>query len=107
MRTFAQKPKTTQPATSATASTVSRAHPGQGHAPNSILDLQRTIGNHAVQRLLQSKRVWPGQVVETEPVQARDVHIAALPAVDHAPESPGQPLDPGTRAFMEPRFGHD
>jgi hypothetical protein len=25
----------------------------------------------------------------------------------HVPGSPGRPLDPATRAFMEPRFGHD
>jgi N-acetyl-anhydromuramyl-L-alanine amidase AmpD len=39
---------------------------------------------------------------------------AAGPATGFAPpivrevlHSPGKPLDPGTRAFMEPRFGHD
>ena len=104
MRAFAQKPKTTQPTTSATASTFSRAHAGQGRDPNSILDLQRTIGNHAVQRLLQTRKDWPSQVLGNQPVRARD---GALAAVDHAPQSPGQPLDSGTRAFMEPRFGHD
>ncbi|HEX6746778.1 MAG TPA: DUF4157 domain-containing protein [Longimicrobium sp.] len=31
----------------------------------------------------------------------------APPAVDQALAAPGQPLDEGTRAFMEPRFGHD
>src|SRR5206468_10924437 len=29
------------------------------------------------------------------------------PVVHEVLRSPGQPLDPGTRAFMEPRFGHD
>jgi len=29
------------------------------------------------------------------------------PIVHEALRSPGQPLDPATRAFMEPRFGHD
>jgi hypothetical protein len=29
------------------------------------------------------------------------------PIVDEVLRSPGQPLDDGTRAFMEPRFGHD
>jgi len=33
---------------------------------------------------------------------------AGVPAVVHEVlSSPGQPLDPATRAFMEPRFGHD
>jgi len=31
----------------------------------------------------------------------------APPIVDEVLRSPGQPLDAGTRAFMEPRFGHD
>lgn len=54
MRTFALKPMTTQPTTTAKASSVSRAHVGQGHDPNSILNLQRTMGNQALLRLLQS-----------------------------------------------------
>lgn len=29
------------------------------------------------------------------------------PIVHEVLRSPGQPLDPATRAFMEPRFGHD
>lgn len=29
------------------------------------------------------------------------------PIVHEVLKSPGQPLDPATRAFMEPRFGHD
>lgn len=31
----------------------------------------------------------------------------APPIVHEVLRSPGQPLDPTTRAFMEPRFGHD
>lgn len=31
----------------------------------------------------------------------------APPIVNEVLHSPGQPLDPATRAFMEPRFGHD
>ena len=54
MHTFAENPKTTQPTTSANATMVSRAHVGQGHDPNSILNLQRKIGNQALLRLLQS-----------------------------------------------------
>jgi hypothetical protein len=33
--------------------------------------------------------------------------MAAPPIVDEVLRSPGQPLDAGARAFMEPRFGHD
>ncbi len=40
-------------------------------------------------------------------VQASDTgQIAAPPVVQEVLRSPGQPLDPATRAFMEPRFGH-
>jgi Domain of unknown function (DUF4157) len=49
MRTFSQKTKTTQLTSSTKSSTLSRAHD-----PNSILKLQRTMGNQALLRLLQS-----------------------------------------------------
>jgi len=52
MRTFAEKPKTTR--LIARSSAVSRAHVGQHHDPNAILKRQRTMGNQAVPRLLQS-----------------------------------------------------
>jgi len=53
MRTFAQKPKATQQITPAKAAIFNRAHFGQSRDRNSILDLQRTIGNQAVQRLVK------------------------------------------------------
>ena len=53
MRTFAQKPKATQQ-TSAKPMISGRAHFGQSREVNSILHLQRTIGNQALQRLLQA-----------------------------------------------------
>jgi len=34
-------------------------------------------------------------------------HESVPPIVNEALQSPGQPLDSATRAFMEPRFGHD
>jgi hypothetical protein len=119
-----------------------RPPPAGGHA---LLQLQRTIGNRAVQRLLQSGRVRPklrigppGDQYEREAERVAD-HIMCMPgptvqpirageggpvqgqrviagnaAVDVAPavvhdvlRSPGQPLAPSTRAFFEPRFGHD
>jgi hypothetical protein len=40
--------------------------------------------------------------------QAVDMgQMASPPSVPEVLRSPGQPLDPGTRAFMEPRFGYD
>jgi hypothetical protein len=55
MRTFAQKPKATQQTTSAKPAIPSRVHCGQSREVSSILNLQRTIGNQAVQQLLQAK----------------------------------------------------
>jgi hypothetical protein len=41
-------------------------------------------------------------------VQAGDMgQITAPPIVHEVLASPGQPLDPAARGFMEPRFGHD
>jgi Zn-dependent peptidase ImmA (M78 family) len=37
----------------------------------------------------------------------RDAPGSVPPIVHEVLRSPGQPLDPATRAFMEPRFGHD
>ena len=54
MHTFAEKPKATQQTTSAKSTISGRTHLGQGRDVNTILHLQRTIGNQAVQRLLQS-----------------------------------------------------
>ncbi len=53
----------------------------------------------------------PGQ--EHERLQTKHVgssnsgQAAAPPIVHEVLRSPGQPLDPATRAVMEPRFGHD
>jgi hypothetical protein len=54
MRTSAQKPKATQQTKSAKSTIPGRAQFGQSHEVNSILHLQRTIGNQAVQRMLQT-----------------------------------------------------
>jgi hypothetical protein len=53
MRTFAEKPKATEQTTSAKPTISGWAHFGQNCDVNSILHLQRTVGNHAVKRLLQ------------------------------------------------------
>jgi hypothetical protein len=51
----------------------------------------------AEHRPLQMKRVGGNDLGSTE----------APPVVHEVLHSPGQPLDTATRAFMEPRFGHD
>jgi hypothetical protein len=55
MRTVAEKPKATQQTTSAKSAMPGRGHFGHSREVNSILHLQRTIGNQAVQRLRQAK----------------------------------------------------
>ena len=54
MRTFAQKPKVSQLTKSSKPAQHSRVLSGQTYDVRSILHLQRTIGNQAVQRLLTS-----------------------------------------------------
>lgn len=56
MRTFAQKQKPTHKTKSASSTKPSWAFIGQSREVSSILHLQRTIGNHAVLRLLQANR---------------------------------------------------
>lgn len=54
MRTFALKQKPTQEAKSVSSARRGWAFSGQSHDVRSILHLQRTIGNQAVQRMLQA-----------------------------------------------------
>ena len=55
MHTFEKKPKATQQNTSVKSPKSSQAFQGQSRDVRSILHLQRTIGNLATQRLLQSR----------------------------------------------------
>ena len=54
MRTFVQKPKTTQQTTSAKSLIPGRAHFEQSREVDSMLHLQRTIGNPAVQQMMHT-----------------------------------------------------
>jgi len=51
------------------------------------------------------------EVLQTKEVPGSTPAVGSLagvpPLVHEVIRSPGQPLDPATRAFMEPRFGHD
>lgn len=53
MRTFAQQQKATQQTTSAKSTIPGRGHFEQSRDMNSMLHLQRTLGNQAVRRLLE------------------------------------------------------
>ncbi len=78
------------PKTSGPASPDSPAHP--------LLTLQQQAGNRAVQRLIQRKLAGGGSI------QRRS---AVSKIVHNAMRFPGQELDSGTRAFMEPRVNED
>lgn len=123
MRTFARKAKAPQQPTPAV---LGRDHPRQGPSPAPILHLQRTIGNHAVQRMLRTAahehEHEADRVAETvmrapaPQVQRASLgrsggggagQIAAPPIVHDVLRSPGQPIDRAARDFMEPRFGID
>jgi hypothetical protein len=106
MRTFAEEPKATQQTTSTKSTMSGRAHFGQSRKLNSMLQLQRTIGNQAVLRLRQTNSEEPK--TETKHVESNGLgHTAVPPIVHQVLRSPGRPLDAATRTFMEHRLGHD
>jgi hypothetical protein len=63
------------------------------------LQVNRAIGNQATQRLLQH--------ADLAAAEARSTTSMAPSIVHKVLHSPSQPLDAATRAFFEPRFGHD
>lgn len=99
MRIFAQKPKKAQQKKPAKSKKLGPALSGQSRDIHSILYLQRTIGNQAVQRLLQARTEYP--------------RSDGLPDVELSPNgnesirSSGQSLGPETRPSMDRRFGFD
>jgi hypothetical protein len=100
MRTFAQKPNANQQTASAKSAIPRRAQVERGLEGGAVLHLQRTIGNQAVQRLLQSR-------TEESEATLASRNGAIPPSVHQALSSPGRSLDPDTRSLMESRFGHD
>ena len=76
MRTFAQKPKATQQTTPSTSTIPGRAYFGQSRERelDSILHLQRTIGNQAVRRLLEPN---------SEHIKGQDSSITAIARFEH------------------------
>jgi hypothetical protein len=100
--------------------------PAASGAGRLLLRLQETHGNRAVLRMLDDARTpvlhrCPGggcgdgcatDPDEHPPLQRREGAGAVTPlavpaAVQDVLRGPGQPLDTGVRAEMEPRFGHD
>lgn len=81
MRIFAQKQKPTQNAKSASSIRPSRAFFGQSHEVSSILHIQRTIGNQAVRRMLQTDTQEP-EARLTGPSSSRFGHdLSRIPVI--------------------------
>src|SRR5438094_2051790 len=76
-------------------------------ALSSVLQRKCNCGQHTIagEECEECRQKHKGMIqraaVSTAPV-------STVPSIVHdVLNSPGQPLDAGTRAFMEPRFGHD
>lgn len=92
-------PKSTQQTKTVKSAKSNQIHSGQSRDIHPILQLQQTIGNQAVQRLLQAKTNHP----QSEGLQ--DVELSSN--VNDAIHSSGQTLDPEIRSLMGRRFNHD
>jgi hypothetical protein len=95
MHEFAQRQP--QPARQASVDRP-RSRPAVSAPPDRVhplVQLQRLVGNQAVQRLLGPE---PGD---------RSLAGVVPSIVEEVVASPGLPLDLATRALMEPRFGHN
>ncbi len=98
MRTFKPKPKTSLPASSGPA------HAGPDGQASPLLQLQRSVGNQAVQRILQTKLTIgaPGDRYEQEADRVADQVVRSPEAT-----SPGSPGAPGATPAIQPLGGGD
>lgn len=74
MRTFVEKPKPTQQTASSKSTISGPAHIGHSQEANSILHLQRTIGNQAVQQILEANTGAVNGDSTTESTQISSPH---------------------------------
>lgn len=109
MRTFAKKPKATQQTPSAKSPKPSRSFMGQNHHEQSILQLQRRIGNHAVLRLLRANTIEPNDIKE---FNSTDANLRITTRYSNRPHSLDKVLSDETKGTqiphkdeMENRFG--
>src|SRR5258708_7248115 len=108
-RAFALKAQSTQQSISAKATMPGRTHIGQGGEVDSILHLQRTIGNQAVQGLLEanSVNVERGSTPTKLGRFASGVAIQAKPAVDTPGDIYEQEADAAAERIMAAPVSHD
>ena len=114
MRTVAQKPKAPKRTASAKPAISGRAWTGQSPGMDPILHLQRTIGNQAVQRLLEADTGDDKAPVQLSGKPAASANRTAgvlqgLQAARDAAANPGagEPLSRSDREAMSARFGYD
>lgn len=84
------------------------------HGPADALEQEADRVAEQVIRISDTAAPPDGSLVRAAPLVRGRVAANGAPAVGPAPSvvggvlsSPGQPLDPGSRAFFERRFGHD
>jgi Domain of unknown function (DUF4157) len=78
--------------------------------PTRVLQRVCACGQHTIGGGTCDKCSEKQQTIQRRPAHVGDPKgaTAAVPSIVHETlRSPGQPLDAATRAFMEPRFGHD
>lgn len=92
--TKSSKDKSAEQAKGHSRDPVRRSIPSGPQAP--VLALQRAVGNQEVTRLLHPGSDGQERISQNVPTIVQEVL-----------RSPGQPLDPDTRSFMESRFGYD
>ena len=113
MHTLAQNPKSTQQTTSAKSSIPVPGHFGQSPEVRSILQLQRTIGNQAVQRMLQTLDPRAAGALQTAGglVQRASADVGVAPdaeaAVSRAVQGSGSELPSDVRRTFESGLGAD
>jgi hypothetical protein len=111
MRTFQEKKAFHPEGVSSSRARAQKPAHGPDRGKHPILDLQRSIGNQAVLRMLRADAVQSRpelEHVQDEPAQSdRSVQSAALKMVDNVIHSPGTPLNPAVQASAEVRLGQD
>lgn len=92
MRTFAQKPEADSPNLSAASAMPDSIHIGQSPKVSSMLHLQRSIGNRAAGKLLQTARVSEeNDPLELEADRAADQVMRQHDPAPLGPAEPGRP----------------
>lgn len=86
--------------------TADATGPFFGGAPHGLLQRQCACGSH-VPGGGECEACKKNRLALQRKAAARNEGFEVPPIVPEVLRSPGQPLDPATRAFFEPQFGHD